>query len=1363
MKFGIFVDASKFGLGAQLYQYDDSNEEEKFTVAYASRSLKGAELNYTVTEIECLALVWALRKWHTTLLGRHVKIHSDHKALKFLTACADDSARIARWMAFLGEFNLEICHIPGKENTIADTLSRNNVKNGYAKKEEKIKHIAAVSQPNDENESTKWVELIAEAQQTDEQLNREIGVASDITIREHLVRILLEDGERVVVPEAVKWNLVKRVHAYLLHFGTDKVTDFLKQYFMLNNLERVVRDVVASCDVCQSTKYYTRPTRGVEYYDLPERPGQTVSVDIFGPLPQTPRGNKYILVAMDQFSKLTKLYPIKNQKLESIMDCLQLGYFSQIGIPIEILTDNGGQFITGRWQEFATDMGFSIRKTSPYNPQSNPVERVMRELGRIIRAYAHDRQTRWDTIIGRTENTINSTTHRSTGYRPIDLHENMEETLKIDPRLKPIEELEEDTEEKIIAAKETLRRRAQQRKVQTDKHGEAKEYEPGQRVWVKLHRRSDANRRLTRKIHLVYDGPYIIQQEVRKNAYLIRDDQGNVLGTYNSRQIKPNREAKLEPQAEINMMEVEGNISSISKQRIKEFVVKMTKSHNEQNNELEINKSSLENSKDNQKLGGSEKQTTSSMSSKKDVEKKPKTKYEFKGNKIIEEILEIENKRRKTSREETGETRRSSKEATTREESESRQGNPIAGENLKNKKKYINDGKEELQSLTWDKPIRTSTPIDPATSGDEDSDTILKTKKSKISEKGMRHIKRLIDLISGRKNLPFLVGKVEQIRTKIIMDTRGEFNVITCAAVKEIEKRVRKLVRSKDSENIPAYLKREKRVTFKTVTVETELFNRTIKVEAMILDGDERCLVLGRKARKKLGRKIRESPKEDFQLTRSSEHLSLQTLERLRKEEEVARKSAKDMYNDNMSKVQQSANNSKDKVQPKVHESVEVSLSDEQAKEQKKELTKLSDIVVCEDSVCCERSFSRGRIGTDPRDIRTGQQLEDQVGRLKRQRVTAADTVSEESSISNDEMLSKEEAEAMDQRENELVQRIANKIKIDAIRRRREERIQMLERLLSEEAEELKNISTEQISELIVRENERSREISKSIYDALNAENLQKTFFERNTLRDDEGKPAHEVTTIVTIRNVDVIGAKAKPIYLNMTFDGNQVWGDIGYVNNQQLTQSAEEPSKVQHLENNNNNSKVTNKEKAKPRIIADVKIRSPDTNKQQIPMSQTIETNPNLKTDSNEDEVPLDKRMTQLDQKRVQTYKRKRTSDDSDHSGHSEKELRRPSKSRQSPLAGAMKPVASPSVPAAKSPDINRSVRVQLEEVPVAGTSGTNPSTWGGDDRPRKYRAVSREAGTGPGGEPIYRNFLEEVQGAESSDDEEAPTPTRT
>jgi len=319
-------------------------------------------------------MVWALRKWYASLLGRRVKIHTDHRALKFLSACADDSSRIARWITFLNEFDIEICHIPGKENVIAYTLSRRNVNNGYVKQEKSLKRIAAIAKPNDELDTATWCELIVRAQEECQTLHNFTRDDLNVYIRDELVRIRETSGEKIIVPENVSWELIKKIHDYLLHYGTDKIADFASKYFKIKNLERLVRDVVASCDTCQATKYYTRPTRGVEYFVLPERPGKVVSIDIFGPLPQTPKGFKYILVVMDQFSKLTKLYPMKSQKLDAIMDALQLEHFPQLGMPEEILSDNGGQFITNRWREFAENMGFTIRKTTPYNPQSNPVE-----------------------------------------------------------------------------------------------------------------------------------------------------------------------------------------------------------------------------------------------------------------------------------------------------------------------------------------------------------------------------------------------------------------------------------------------------------------------------------------------------------------------------------------------------------------------------------------------------------------------------------------------------------------------------------------------------------------------------------------------------------------------------------------------------------------------------------------------------------------------------------------------------------------------------------------------------------------------------------------------------------------------------
>lgn len=111
--------------------------------------------------------------------------------------------------------------------------------------------------------------------------------------------------------------------------------------------------------------------------------------------------------------------------------------------------------------------------------------------------------------------------------------------------------------------------------MQTDKHGEAEVYQPGSKVWIKLHRRNDANRRFTRKIHLVYDGPYIVRNEVRRNAYVIENKNGNALETFNSMQLKPHIEAALNRRVEINMVKTSKEIRRIKIGEIQDFVLDM--------------------------------------------------------------------------------------------------------------------------------------------------------------------------------------------------------------------------------------------------------------------------------------------------------------------------------------------------------------------------------------------------------------------------------------------------------------------------------------------------------------------------------------------------------------------------------------------------------------------------------------------------------------------------------------------------------------------------------------------------------------------------------------------------------------------
>ncbi|GFX67879.1 retrovirus-related Pol polyprotein from transposon opus [Trichonephila clavipes] len=118
--FELFTDASSIGVGAVL------NQEQK-PVVFASRTLSSAEKNYTVTERECLAVVWALNKFRTYLGSLPIKVITDHAALTRLTHGKNLSSRMIRWVLKLAEFNIEWEHRFETQSAEANVLSRNPV------------------------------------------------------------------------------------------------------------------------------------------------------------------------------------------------------------------------------------------------------------------------------------------------------------------------------------------------------------------------------------------------------------------------------------------------------------------------------------------------------------------------------------------------------------------------------------------------------------------------------------------------------------------------------------------------------------------------------------------------------------------------------------------------------------------------------------------------------------------------------------------------------------------------------------------------------------------------------------------------------------------------------------------------------------------------------------------------------------------------------------------------------------------------------------------------------------------------------------------------------------------------------------
>lgn len=140
--------------------------------------------------------------------------------------------------------------------------------------------------------------------------------------------------------------------------------------------------------------------------------------------------------------------------------------------------------------------------------------------------------------------------HASTGFVPNELQPELENRLVVDPTLIPEYTQELSIHRKIRLAGRKLAEMTVNRKKQADKKQQATIYNPGDLVWTKLHRRSNAAQGIAKKMHLLYEGPYRVNAEIRPNAYLIEDDEGNILGAYNSRQLRPHREAKMYVQSE---------------------------------------------------------------------------------------------------------------------------------------------------------------------------------------------------------------------------------------------------------------------------------------------------------------------------------------------------------------------------------------------------------------------------------------------------------------------------------------------------------------------------------------------------------------------------------------------------------------------------------------------------------------------------------------------------------------------------------------------------------------------------------------------------------------------------------------------
>ncbi|CAM8940330.1 unnamed protein product [Rhodiola kirilowii] len=392
LPFELMCDASDFAIGAVLGQRVD---KRLHVVYYVSKVLDNAQSNYTTTEKELLAVVYAFEKFRPYLVGSKTIVYTDHAAIKYLMAKKDAKPRLIRWVLLLQEFNIEIKDKKGVENVVADHLSR-------------IEHFDTkwFSMPIRDSflgeyllsvqDEAPWYAdyvnyLTCDILPNDLDHNQRRKFLHDVSRYfwdDPLLYKLCADGiyRKCVTKEDAK-GIIACCHSssYGGHGSTSKtVAKVLQSGFYWPNIFKDTYEFVKSFNECQRTGNIARrdemPQKGileVEIFDV-------WGVDFMGPLPSS-QGNSFILVAVDYVSKWVEAIASPSCDAKVVIKMFMKIIFPRFGVPRAVISDNGSHFKEKRFESMLKKHGIFHRCSTPYHPQANgQVEVSNREIKNIL-------------------------------------------------------------------------------------------------------------------------------------------------------------------------------------------------------------------------------------------------------------------------------------------------------------------------------------------------------------------------------------------------------------------------------------------------------------------------------------------------------------------------------------------------------------------------------------------------------------------------------------------------------------------------------------------------------------------------------------------------------------------------------------------------------------------------------------------------------------------------------------------------------------------------------------------------------------------------------------------------------------------
>ena len=366
-------DASKNGLGSCLMQNDRP-------IAYASKSLTKTEQGYAQIEKELLAILFGCKRFHQYTYGRPIRVHTDHKPIvsimkKPLSAA---SPRLQRMLLQLQNYNLDVHYVRGTDIPVSDFLSRHSLTDTHPKLIEGLDlHVHAIKQQLFVTDSR--LDSIRTAIKNDIKMQKlkqtiacgwpDLRAECDPGILDfwnHRDELSFEDdlifrGQKLLIPHALRQEMISKVHTG--HLGVSKTLERAKDNLFWPGMSKDITEHVLQCAICLKHRD-SNAKEPLIPHEFPDRPYQKIGVDLFH------FDGKEHLLTVDYYSRFFEIDFLPDTRAATVIQKLKV-HLSRNGLVDICVTDNGPQFSSELFRDFANKWGFEHKTSSPLHPMCN--------------------------------------------------------------------------------------------------------------------------------------------------------------------------------------------------------------------------------------------------------------------------------------------------------------------------------------------------------------------------------------------------------------------------------------------------------------------------------------------------------------------------------------------------------------------------------------------------------------------------------------------------------------------------------------------------------------------------------------------------------------------------------------------------------------------------------------------------------------------------------------------------------------------------------------------------------------------------------------------------------------------------------